>query len=171
MRKSLHIKAAKPAAQIALVQSVKDKVGKPIDYPPFIHQRRGGVHSYWHPFSVEVSPPAGLDEPLGERWTEVLQHKANRAIGVQHAGQFMQECRGPDYGWGVSLASVVESIIGGHLGPTERAFLDVIQELAMRGEQSLNLAEYIEQRRQQEIAGASDWLRRQQERQQAGGAA
>lgn len=170
MRKSFHIKAAKPAAQIALVQSVKDKVGKPIDYPPFIHQRRGGVHSYWHPFSVEVSPPIGLDERLGERWTEVLQHKANRAIGVQHAGQFMQECRASD--WGVSLASVVESMIGGYLGPTERAFLDVIQELAIRGEQSLELSEYISQRLQQEIDGACEWLQqRQQQGQQAGGAA
>lgn len=170
MRKNLQIKAAKPAAQIALVQSVKDKVGKPIDYPPFIHQRQGGVYSYWHPFRVEVSFPVGLDGRPGERWAEVLQHKANRAIGVQHAGQFMQECRGSDCDWGVSLASVVESMVsGGCVGPTERAFLDVIQELAMRGEQGIELSEYISQRRQKEIGGACEWL--QQRRQQAGGAA
>lgn len=63
MRKTFRIKAAKPAAQIALVTSIEDKVGKTIDQPPFIYQRQGGVYSYWHPFRVEVSPPVGLNGP------------------------------------------------------------------------------------------------------------
>ena len=171
MRKSFHIKAAKPAAQIALVPSVKLKAMKADQCPPFIRQQRGNALSYWHPTCVEVARPVGMTANNGERWMAVLYNQANRAVGVEYAGHFIQECRSSQYY--VSLAVVVESMISrGRFGATERAFLDVIQELAMRGEQSLDLPEYIEQRRQQEIAKANSWLQSiQKQPQEIGGAA
>ncbi|RRS03217.1 hypothetical protein EIP75_16120 [Aquabacterium soli] len=162
--KTIRIKAARPATQLAHVPSVRaagDKANTE-PYAPFIRQRRDIVYSHWHPLQVEVAQPSGLGQRDGERWADVLQWQALRAVGVEYAGHFIQERRTGEYRpW---LWQVVESMIqGGSIGPTERAFLGVLESLAMEAAEGFDLWRLIEERRQAEISSARDWLNQRQQ--------
>lgn len=163
MRRTIRIKAARPATQLTHVPSVRaanDKANAAL--APFIRHKHGFVYSYWQPLQVEVARPSGLGQRDGERWADVLQWLASRAVGVEYAGHFIQERRTGEYRpW---LWQVVESMIqGGSIGPTERAFLDVLESLAMEAAEGFDLWRLIEERRQAEISSARDWLNQRQQ--------